>query len=290
MIVVFGGTGSLGANLVGRLTARGEIVRIASRDPGKARALLGPSVDALAADVRDPAAVARAVTGARAVVLAMHGFAGTGGDPRTVDAEGCEHVVAAARAAGVEHLVMVSIVGATEGHPVELFRMKHRGEQALRTSGMPFTIVRATAFIETWLHLLAAPLAAKGKTVVFGPGTNPINFVSAHDVASVVAEALSDPALRGETIEVAGPDNVSFDQLLDTFTAITGATGKRAHIPLPVMRLASHVMKLVKPSIARQIRAAVVMNTTDMTFDPASTRFPALTRTAIADVVRRDYQ
>ena len=57
---------------------------------------------------------------------------------------------------------------------------------------------------------------------------------------------------------------------------------------MPVMRLASHVMKLVKPSIARQIRAA--MNTTDMTFDPASTRFPALTRTAIADVVRRDYQ
>ena len=62
------------------------------------------------------------------------------------------------------------------------------------------------------------------------------------------------------------------------------------HEEMPVMRLASHVMKLVKPSIARQIRAAVVMNTTDMTFDPASTRFPALTRTAIADVVRRDYQ
>jgi hypothetical protein len=60
-------------------------------------------------------------------------------------------------------------------------RAKHSAEE-LRASGLPFTIVRATAFMETWLGIIDGTVEGSGHALVFGPGTNPVNFVS-RDVA-----------------------------------------------------------------------------------------------------------
>lgn len=291
MIVIVGGTGALGAHLVKLLAAdTTEPIRIVSRNPSRASTMLvAGRIEAIAADVREPAAMRTALEGARVVVSAMHGFGVSGGSPASVDDAGNRHLIDAARAAGAEHVVLVSVHGAAADHPLDLFRSKFAAEQALRASGLSFTIVRPTAFMETWAMLLGEPLRARGKTVVFGPGRNEINFVSAHDVARIVARAVTDASLRGQTVEVAGPENLSFDQLVDTFSAVTGATGPRKHLSIRMMRMAAGVMRVFKPAIARHIRAAIVLNTTTMTVDPATTPFADLTRTKLAEVVRRDY-
>ena len=83
--------------------------------------------------------------------------------------------------------------------------MKAAAEARLKASGLSWTIVRPTAYQETWLEIVGRPLVATGQTRVFGRGRNPINFVSAGDVARVVELAVtSTPALRGATIDVAG--------------------------------------------------------------------------------------
>ena len=89
---------------------------------------------------------------------------------------------------------------------MELFRAKYAAEQHLRASGAPWTIVRATAFVELWAEIMAKP-------IVFGRGDNPINFVSVIDVAAVVVRAIVDPALRGTVLEVGGPENITFNEL-----------------------------------------------------------------------------
>ena len=76
MIVVAGGTGTLGRRLVPLLTAAGLPVRVLTRDPAQAGSLAGPGVEVTRADVRDAAAVGRALHGAATVVSAVHGFAG----------------------------------------------------------------------------------------------------------------------------------------------------------------------------------------------------------------------
>lgn len=292
MILVAGGSGTLGKRLLKLLADRGLDVRILSRDATKARSLVGDQVEIVSGDVRDPAAAERAVVGARTVISAITGFGPSRGvSPRTVDWDGNANLIRAAKATGVEHFVMLSIYQAASDHPIELFRMKYRAEEELRRSGLAWTIIRPTAYMETWLGILGAPLLDAGSTRIFGRGTNPMNFVSCRDVARYVELAVTDDAMRGATVEVGGPDDYTIEQVVQTFQALTGATGKVSHIPLQMMQVMSVLMKPFNPSMAGLIEAAVVMDRRDMTFDPSEMRrrFPSIPSTSLADVIREDY-
>ena len=89
VIVLASGTGRLGSVLTAALTRRGLAVRVLTRDPARAAHLTGPGVEVATGDVRDRASLATAVRGARVVVSAVQGFAGSGGvSPTTVDRQG----------------------------------------------------------------------------------------------------------------------------------------------------------------------------------------------------------
>jgi uncharacterized protein YbjT (DUF2867 family) len=292
MILVVGGTGTLGRKLARPLTVGGEGVRILARDSAKASSAWADGVEIAAGDVRDPGAVDRAMAGARTVVSAISGF-GSGRDvsPRTVDWQGNAHLIRAARDAGVEHFVLISICQASAGHPIELFRMKHRAEVELRASGIAWTIIRPTAYMETWVGLVGAPLLETGRTRIFGRGRNPINFVSAADVARYVVSAVADPAMRGVSVDVGGPENLTMNEVVATFQRVTGASGKVSHVPLPMMRVMSHLIRPFNSSMAGLIAAAVVMDSTDMTWDPPAGTgpFPSISPRRLADVIFGDY-
>ena len=292
MVLVAGGTGRLGTQVVHRLTARHLKVRVLTRDPPRARHLDSYLVEVVRGDLREQDDAQQATAGVSTVVSAIHGFAGVGDvSPRTVDGLGNSNLIRAAKANGAEHFVLVSVQGAAPDHPMELFRIKYAAEEELRGSGLAWTVIRPTAFMEFWAELIGAPLVNKGRTRIFGGGQNPINFVSAADVARVVEQAVVDPSIRSETIEVGGPENLTFLQVAETFERETGKTGKKSHVPLQMMRLMSVAMKPINPSLARQIQAGVVMDTTDMTWDPARNRhFPPGELLSLAKIVRRDYE
>jgi NADH dehydrogenase len=288
VIVVAGGTGTLGTRLVPRLAGAGLPVRVLTRDPARAQHLAGPGVEVVRGDVRDVASVGRAVPGAGTVISAVHGFAGPGGvSPASVDRVGNANLIDAAARAGAA-FVLVSIVGASPGHPLGLFRAKHAAEQMLRASGIPWTIVRATAFMETWATIMSQSLHASGKIPVFGRGDNPINFVSAADVGALTALGVTDPGLRGKVLELGGPDNLTFNQVAAIVQEITGLGGTVRHIPRPALQATAWLTAAIKPALARQARAALAMDTLDMTFDPTPTRraFPDLPETDIRQALK----
>ena len=287
MILVVGGTGTLGTRLVRRLSDRGQSVRVLTRDPARAAHLPG-TVQLLAGDLRDPAAVATAVRGCATVVSAAHGLVGPDKpSPEAIDRDANRALFRAAAAAGVRHLLLVSVQGASADHPMSLHRAKHAAEHALQASGVPWTIIRPTAYLETWIAIIGAKLAGNGQALVFGPGRNPINFVSADDVAAVVDLAVHDRSLRGQVLEVAGPENLSFTQLAERLVAASGTPGRIRHVPLPVLRAMSVLARPVAPAFARQAQTAVVMNTTDMTVNLATIRdrFPTIPATTLAEVL-----
>jgi NADH dehydrogenase len=292
MILVAGGTGTLGTRLVPLLAARGARVRVLTRDPARARHLEGGGVEVAAGDVRDPASLARALDGVSTVVSSVHGFVGPGRtSPEAVDWLGNRNLVQAAKNAGAGHVVMLSAQGATPDHPMSLYRMKHRAEDELKASGLAWTIIRASAFMEMWAKMVAEPLLKTGKTTIFGRGRNPINFVSIGDVARFVDLAITDPSMRGVTVEVGGPENLTFRQIVEIVQRETGAGGTVSHVPLPMMRVLSVLMKPVNPGFARQVQAGVVMDTRDMSFDGArrSQTYASIPLTTYAEVVRRDF-
>src|SRR5258708_27864758 len=132
MILVAGGTGHLGGELIPRLMARGTGVRILTRDPARARRRLGSSPEFVEGDVRNPDSLEIAMRGIDAVVSAITGF-GPGGDgPRSVDFEGNRNLIRVADAAGVDRFLLMSMRGAAAGPPMELPLLKIRDDEALR--------------------------------------------------------------------------------------------------------------------------------------------------------------
>ncbi|MDQ2913594.1 MAG: SDR family oxidoreductase [Chloroflexota bacterium] len=288
MILVAGGTGTLGTELVQRLVTRDARVRILSRNAAKHPA--SPQVEVVEGDVRDRRSLERAVAGVATVVSAVHGFLVKEG-PRAIDRDGNRNLIAAARSAGAEHFVLVSIAGASADSPMELFRMKYAAEQDLKRSGLSWTIVRPTSYMETWLGLIAVPLLQSGKVRIFGRGQNPINFVSANDVAGVMETAVMDPAKRGAAIDVGGPEDLSFVDFVRVVEEAMGKKGATSHVPLPMMKAMAVLMKPLNPTLARQIQGGVVMDTTDLTFATVKRHASSWIQgtTSLREVVVRDY-
>jgi uncharacterized protein YbjT (DUF2867 family) len=290
--LLVGGTGHLGPGLIRLLTASGRRLRVLTRDPARARAVVGDGVDLVAGDVRDPASLTGALGGATTVISAFSGFGDPKGPgPQVVDRDGNIALIRAARSAGVEHFVLLSVTQASPDHPMELMRSKYAAEQELKASGLAWTIIRPALYMQTWLHTAADPLVDTGRTRVFGRGENPLNLVSADDVAHIVELALVDPGLRGATLEIGGPENVSMNQLLATVERVTGRPGRVDHVPLTVLRLMSTLLRPFRPALAGLMRAAVVMDTRDMSFDASTTarRFPSITPTPLEAVVHELY-
>ncbi|MBA2719280.1 MAG: hypothetical protein H0U52_08595 [Chloroflexi bacterium] len=126
---------------------------------------------------------------------------------------------------------------------------------------------------------------------MFGRGRNPINFVAAADVAAIVEEVVvdADGAADGTTIEVVGPANVTFDELVAMFARALGRPVPTSHVPRAVLRAMAIAFRPFKPVLADQIAAAITLDSTDMTEqllgrDPASIRRGA---TTFDDVIRR---
>jgi NADH dehydrogenase len=242
-----------------------------------------PDAEFAAADVRRSETLTPVLMGAAVVVSAMHGMDPAAGEsPASVDRDGNTNLIRASKDAGAR-LVLMSLIGATPDHPMELFRMKAEAERELRATSNDWRIVRASAFAELYADLLAQTAAKSGLPRIFGRGANPINFVSVHDVASAVAHAVNDPDLRGHVIDVGGPENLTMDQLA---ARVCGTTHAPGHIPRGALRMMSVVAMPFRPALARLAKQALMMDEIDLTFDPAPSlaAYPWLTSTRISGV------
>jgi NADH dehydrogenase len=142
--------------------------------------------------------------------------------------------------------------------------------------------------MQTWSAIMTKALRASGKIPVFGRGDNPVNFVSATDVAALVSQAATSPSLRGQTLELGGPGNLTFNQVAAIVQETTGRRGAVRHIPRPALQMMAWLTAATKPALARQARAALAMDTIDMSFDPAATRraFPDLPDTDMPSALK----
>jgi uncharacterized protein YbjT (DUF2867 family) len=156
---------------------------------------------------------------------------------------------------------------------MELFRAKFDAESYVRASRTPWTIVRATAFVELWAELIS-------KGIVFGRGDNPINFVSVRDVAEYVDRAVVDRGWRGQVIEAGGPENLTFNELAALVQEVCGGPRRIRHVPRWLLRALA--------PLGRQPRAGVTMDTVDMTFDASVARaaYPDLPMTDARAAIR----
>ena len=290
MILVAGGTGTLGTRVVRALSESGTSVRVLTRHAERAQDLASDTVEIAVGDVQDLQSVTAAMRDVQTVVSAVQGFAGVEpAGPAAVDLDGNANLVRAAKAAGGKRFVLVSAAGAAPDSPLLLRRMKFAAEQTVTDSGLEWCVLRPTVYLETWLGLLGDMATTKGSVTLFGRGNNPINFVSADDVAALTIRAVRCADLTGTLLEIGGPQDLTLNALARHVLAAHGRDPKIHHVPLPILRTLSAMLRPVKPNVAMLAKFGVVMDTTDMTLhhDSARAAIPDLPSTSLETIEAR---
>jgi len=202
-IVVIGGSGLVGSKTVAILRRRGHDVVAASPDSG-VNTITGEGLK-------------EAVTGAQVVVDLSN-------SPSYEDQAALEffqtsgrNLLAAEAAAGVAHHVALSIVGDDRNPDVGYFRAKVAQEKLIETSGIPYTIVRSTQFMEFLGGI--AESSAVGNVIRISPGS--FQPIAADDVAAAIADVALEPPRNG-IVEIAGPERAPFNEIVARYLKAIG--------------------------------------------------------------------
>ncbi len=203
LVAVAGATGRTGVPVVEQLVARGFQVRALVRDVTAAKGRFPPGVELVSADVRDPKSLDAALRGAKYLISTIGAGGGPKADPsngaREIDNLGVANLAKAAKTAGVSQMVLVSSATVTKAAENTLAFMrpilaaKFEGEQALRKSGVPYTIVRPGGLVDETGGKLA---------VTFAQGDTTSGRIPRADVATICIEALDRDTALSRTIEV----------------------------------------------------------------------------------------
>ena len=219
--LVVGATGLLGHEICRQVAESRRPVRAMVRvtsDQSRRADLERLGVELVDGDLKDPASLARACSGVQSVIsTASSIFSKQPGDSiDRVDRGGQLALVEAARNAGVEHFAFISFRD-NGGIDYPLARAKRAVEQALQASGMAYTILQASYFMEIWLAPALGFDAANRTARFYGEGSRPISWVSYRDVARAAAAAAVSPAARNMVVEFGGPQGLSQREVVRMF-------------------------------------------------------------------------
>ena len=214
MLLVVGATGMLGSELCHQLAATGASVRALVRktsDATRVRELRALGIEVVEGNLGDPPSLVAACRDVSCVVSTASAILThrSGDELRSVDHDGQLALIAAAEASGVGHFVFVSMSGRIDVD-CALVRAKRTVEDRLRrTSGMTHTILRPTAFMETWLTPAMGFDVRAAHARILGSGRNRVSWVAVADVARFAVAATSHSFMRNVTQEIGGPQALS---------------------------------------------------------------------------------
>ncbi|MFJ2437920.1 SDR family oxidoreductase [Streptomyces anulatus] len=203
LTVVTGATGTLGRHVVDGLLSSGRPVRAVSRRPRQSG--LPSAVEVVAGDLHEPSTLGAAFETARALVL-------------IAVPDSAVEVVARARAAGIEHIVVVSSAAVTAGHDTTY---NLPVERAVQASGLDWSIVRPGEFATNAL-LIWGPSIRSGRRVIEPFPDQAGNPIHEQDIADVVVADLLEPDRRGRVDTIIGPDTLTKREQVASIAAAVG--------------------------------------------------------------------
>jgi NADH dehydrogenase len=253
-IVVTGGSGFIGREVVGRLLDSGaDQIVVTSRDPAAAPDW-GGRVERVQAFAGDAVSLGRAFTKAEVVVHAIQfpnhpvEDRGRGRTYLEVDGKGTAVAAQVAKAVGVRRFVYLSGAGAGQGRPQPWFQAKDMAEAAIRETGMEFVLLRPSwiygqgdrsmnRFVAFCRYLPVVPIIGDGRTAV--------DPTWVKDVARCVAESVRRGDAAGRALELGGPERLTMDEIVQTIQKVLGKRRPLLHHPVPLMKLLVLPMQLL---------------------------------------------
>ncbi len=254
-VAVAGGTGFVGRAIAHELYRRGHRIIVIARRGEATRGDLPDSVEIRVADVTRAETLSPALSGVDALVISLAFDNSPMEAPRrgqtfaAVDAAGTGNLVAAAKAAGVRRLLYLSGAGAAPDARRHWFRAKWRAEEAVRGSGLTWTIIRPTwiygpgdvslnRFLGFARRLPLVPMTNRGRQLL-AP-------VLVDDVARLAADSLTDPAAAGQVFEIGGPETLTMREIIGRALMVAGMRRPIVPGPAPLIKLMAAPLTLFR--------------------------------------------
>ncbi|HYF39862.1 MAG TPA: SDR family oxidoreductase [Gemmatimonadales bacterium] len=239
MILVVGSTGYLGGEITRRLRDRGLPVRALVRPTSNRAAvkhLIELGAEPAEGDLREPESLRRAVQGATAVVstATVTRSRQPGETLESTDQQGQANLIDAAREAKLDHFVFVSVSGQI-GSADPLTMAKRDNEARLRKSGIGYTILRPSYFMESWLGPHLGFDYPNRRATIYGDGSAPISWIALGDVAEFAVLSLTGSSARNQILELGGPEALSPNQVVRLFEQASGDRFDVQYVPVSAL-------------------------------------------------------
>ncbi len=280
--VVFGGTGFLGRRVVARLVRDFAEVRVAARHPRVVHSQpASPNVGnvvSVRADIRDDASTAAAIVGCNAAINAVGLYVeDTGTTFQNVHVEGAGRLARLASDAGVPRLIQISGIGVDPQSTSAYVRARAAGESCARAAFPAATIMRPSVMFgpgDAFLQALDRITRFAPVIPLFGDGSTRLQPVSVDDVAEAIARALQDPKTEGRTIELGGPQALTYRSIME----LVLSSKRRRRILVPVPFLVWHCLAAIGSMLPRApvTPAQIALMKKDNIVDPACLTFSDL--------------
>lgn len=251
-ILITGGTGFVGGEIVRQALDAGHEVRVLSRGRKLPDACPG-RVDLVRGSVLDPGVLPAAMAGVDAV-LHLVGIISEIGDQtfERVHVLGTRHVVSAARAAGVNRFIHMSALGTRPEARSRYHQSKWAAEEIVRNSGLEWTVFRPGLIYgpgDAFVNLFARLARVSPVIPVIGPGNNLLQPVAVQDVARCFVGALTVHGSQMKTLDLCGRERFTMDEVLDVILGAVQRRRLRVHLPWGIARLMAGVMEKVFPAL-----------------------------------------
>ena len=233
-VMVAGATGFLGMEICSQLIKANKKVKGLVRntsDENTLKALQQMGVETVTGDVKDINSLTEAFKNVTSVISTVSSVRSRseGDSLESVDDEGQLNVVKAAKANEVKHVVYISFNQMSEEFPLQ--SAKRKVENALKKSGMNYTILQPTFFMESWLSPNLGFDYTNAKANIYGDGNNKISWISLRDVASFAVASIDNEAAKNAVIELGGPDALSPLEVVKIFEEAGGKTFEVQKVP-----------------------------------------------------------
>lgn len=226
-VLVVGATGFLGMEICRQLLAANKkvkgLVRITS-DKNIVDGLKQMGVETITGDMKDHNSLVEAFKNVSTIIsTATATRSRSDGDSvESVDEEGQLNVASAAKESAVKHVVYISFNPMQGEFPLQT--AKRKMEDALKESGMNYSILQPTFFMEVWLGPNLGFDYQNAKANIYGTGNNKISWISLRDVASFAVASLDNEAVKNAVIELGGPEALSPLEVVKIFEEVSGKT------------------------------------------------------------------
>ena len=209
MILVTGAGGTVGSEVVRQLQAAGAKFRAAYHSASKAEAARAKGIDAVLIDYNRPETLSAAMQGAEKLFLLSNGI-----PEQEINA------VNAAKAAGVKHIVKLSVIGAQE--EAFSFAKVHRAiEKAIEGSGLAWTFLRPNGFMQNMVTYSGDSIRAQG-AFYSSVGDARIAHVDVRDIAAVAVKALTEAGHEGKAYTLTGPSALTYTEIAEKISSASG--------------------------------------------------------------------